>query len=879
MAPAHSARQTFTFLRRTLWLFPIPLLWIAFSLWDLLQPIEVLTEDMRYRGRGSIESPVNLFYVNRDQLTTQVFGNEPFPRELYAKVARAVLELGRARAVFFDFVFSPYAITRAMPPDYVLEQDLKLAAASRQFGNRMVMAAAYTAVRLSVSNVASRIPLLYQMPDKGEAFDPAEAIYPETPTYPVWSLPHRSQNRMRPGWGRVGLINIDVRRSSGAAPRWIPAWVEVENEFHAANFVNGFVRWTQLQHGDEVDLIHQQEGDLFVLRMDGEPVLSLPAVQFHRFFTAAVEILCAAHGLDSQVAVERTDQALEIRDFLDGDRLLYRIPLTDRQMVEINWFSPWVSRPPLVSGQPVPPEDLAKAIDTLLRTRRAAMADPGGWAAEPNAALEEALNLLTAVEHDRHNPQVSIVLVDVMAELHDLAPPSLQEQILRWFERFQDTIVLCGPTDEILQDVAPTPIDPGAVPRVSAHGNLIKTIVSGRYIKRFPWSWEVAITLLLTLAFAHCAMHSGRSSRLMKGLAVLVLVGYLGTVYWLFCTADQMWPVVAPVGSAVSTALVGLVIQLVLEEKAKSRIKGMFGTYVAPELVEQMIESGEDPQLGGRELEITAFFSDVESFSSFSEILTPTQLVELMNEYLGAMTEILHSGKGTLDKYIGDAVVAMFGAPVPLPDHASRACRVSLLMHQRVVELRNRWAASPEVWPERVHRMRVRIGLNSGLAVVGNMGSETRFNYTMMGDTVNLAARSESGAKSYGVFTMVSGETKAAAEAQSPDFVFRYLDRIVVKGRSQPVDMYELVDFRDRLSEQDRECLALYETGVKHYLARRWDEAEESFSRSATLERFQPGRDAGVKDNPSTVMIERAEEMRANPPPDDWTGVYVMKSK
>ena len=159
-----------------------------------------------------------------------------------------------------------------------------------------------------------------------------------------------------------------------------------------------------------------------------------------------------------------------------------------------------------------------------------------------------------------------------------------------------------------------------------------------------------------------------------------------------------------------------------IEEKAKGRIKGMFGTYVSQELVDQMVDSGDEPSLGGEETQITAFFSDVQSFSSFSELLTPNQLVALMNEYLTAMTDLVQQERGTLDKYIGDAIVAMYGAPIPMDDHAYQSVKTGLLMQERQLDLRKKWADEGDKWPDIVSLMQTRIGFNTGTATVGNMG-------------------------------------------------------------------------------------------------------------------------------------------------------------
>ena len=309
--------------------------------------------------------------------------------------------------------------------------------------------------------------------------------------------------------------------------------------------------------------------------------------------------------------------------------------------------------------------------------------------------------------------------------------------------------------------------------------------------------------------------------------------------------------------------------QYFVEQKEKRRIQGMFSSYVSPTLVEQMVESGTDPELGGEETYMTAFFSDIESFSTFSEQMSPTQLVTLINEYLTSMTNILTDKGGTLDKYIGDAIVAFFGAPLPFEDHALRACVASQLMQKELNVLRDKW--QKDGWPDIVANMKNRIGMNTGEMITGNMGSENRFNYTMMGDNVNLAARCESGAKAFGVYNMITESTKIEAEKFGNDCVFRYLDKIVVKGRTQPVKMFEVADLRSEASQNLFDCIGLYEQGMEKYLTQNWDEAIKLFNKSLELEVHE--------NNPSLILLDRAKELKKNPPGDAWDGVFVMKSK
>lgn len=447
-------------------------------------------------------------------------------------------------------------------------------------------------------------------------------------------------------------------------------------------------------------------------------------------------------------------------------------------------------------------------------------------------------------------------------------------------EEFKDAVVLIGPVDPLLQDVASTSLDDGPVPKVGVHGNLLKTIVSGQFLRRLSERWNYAIVFGLTLLVTTLAVGGGARALFAKIMAVLAVLVYVAIVLHLFKENHWVLPFTAPLGAALTTSFAGLIWQVIDEQKAKGRIKGMFGAYVSPQLVDRMIDSGEDPQLGGHDAEITAYFSDIQGFSSFSEILGSGPLVQLMNEYLTACTDIVQAEGGTLDKYIGDAVVAMFGAPIPMKDHAYRACVATQLVHQKLGELRTKWKDEGEKWPEIVWKMQSRIGLNTGVCMIGNMGSRTRFNYTMMGDDVNLAARMESGAKSWGAYTMVTQVTKAACELHGGDrVVFRALGRIVVMGRSQPVPIFEIVGLKESLAPTARECIGHFEAGLAKYYARDWDGAIALFKQSAELEPNQPGITPGVKTNPSLVYSAIAEGYRTTPPPEGWVGVYVMKEK
>lgn len=415
------------------------------------------------------------------------------------------------------------------------------------------------------------------------------------------------------------------------------------------------------------------------------------------------------------------------------------------------------------------------------------------------------------------------------------------------------------------------------MPGVEMHANAIQTILSSKHIYHLsPW-----INLLILLGLITLVVLLTRRFAGIWGFAfyLLLSVGVIGLTLYEFLQYNYVLDVVAMLMSLTVGYITTQSYEYVIERREKRRIRNLFSSYVSPDVVNEMVEEGKEPELGGDEVYITAFFSDIESFSSFSEQLPAKKLVGLINEYLSDMTNILTEHGGTLDKYIGDAIVALFGAPVPQEDHAYKACVVSQLMQYRLSELRDKWRSEGEKWPEIVHNMRNRIGINTGTMVTGNMGSESRFNYTMMGDNVNLAARCESGAKQFGVYTMVTKSTKEEAEQYGDRCVFRYLDRIVVKGKTEPVEVFEIMGLRDRITDSQLACKEKFEQGIEAYQQREWDRAIALFKESAELEYFTPHDDSFIHTNPSLVYIDRCEVMKENPPSEDWNGVYVMKSK
>jgi adenylate cyclase len=437
-------------------------------------------------------------------------------------------------------------------------------------------------------------------------------------------------------------------------------------------------------------------------------------------------------------------------------------------------------------------------------------------------------------------------------------------------------MLLIGQVADGLADLGPTPFS-SLTPLVLVHANVIENVLQEDYL-RFP---SMALVWIggFVVGVAGLARFSQRKPIEQAIFAIGMPIAFIIAAILLWFNGSWVVPVVGPLIGFGSLQVYMIGRRMLAELQAKEQIKGMFGTYVSPEVVNRLVAAGKPPELGGHEAEITAYFSDIQDFSTISEILPPPGLVELMNEYLTVCTDIIQGEGGALDKYIGDAVVAMFGAPVPMADHAYRACVAVVRAQQALDGLRAKWKTDGH-WPEIVWRMRSRIGLNTGPCVIGNMGSRTRFNYTMMGDNVNLAARMESGAKSWGVFTMCTESTRGACEAHANGrVIFRPLGRIQVKGRSAAVPIHEIAGLRESFPDQGRECIALFSQALERYYEQDWEGATTLFRRSAQLELLTPENSPGVRNTPSLVYIDIIARQRDEPRHADWDGVYVMKEK
>jgi adenylate cyclase len=419
---------------------------------------------------------------------------------------------------------------------------------------------------------------------------------------------------------------------------------------------------------------------------------------------------------------------------------------------------------------------------------------------------------------------------------------------------FAGKTVLVGTTAAGLYDIRSTPFG-GVYPGMEILATALDNIAHRSFIREAPASVAWIAALLLALL-------AGVGTSMLKKIWHLAVLGLalpaVAAAGSLLAARSGVWvEFVAPAFAAVTTFIAASLLNYGIEGRQRRFIKSAFRYYLSPQVIDRVLDNPALLRLGGERREISAFFSDVAGFTSISEGLSPEELVGLLNAYLSDMTDIILDLGGTLDKYEGDAIIAFWNAPVDLPDHALRACRAALRCQKRLAERRE------EFRRRYGHEVRMRVGVNSGPAVVGNMGSERRFDYTAMGDTMNLASRLEGAGKLYGVSILASEETERQVREE---ILAREVDVIRVVGKKQPVRIFELIGEKDVVPAEDIEKAARFGRALETYRTRGFAEAEAAFTSLAG-------------DPVAALYAGRSRRAMASPPPVDWDGVHELDRK
>lgn len=426
-------------------------------------------------------------------------------------------------------------------------------------------------------------------------------------------------------------------------------------------------------------------------------------------------------------------------------------------------------------------------------------------------------------------------------------------------DQLRGKIALIGTTAPGLLDLRATPVS-GAYPGVEVHANLITGMLDGsiRHKPQYVTGAEVVMTAAAGLVMVFLLPLLSPLRATLATVAVLALLVAINLLFWQFAG------LVLPVAGALLLTFLLFALNMsygyFVESRAKRQFTDLFGQYVPPELVEEMSRDPESYSMEGRSAELSVLFSDIRGFTTISEGLEPKQLAALMNAYLDEMTAVIRAGRGTLDKYIGDAIMAFWGAPLEDREHARRAVLAGLEMQQRLAAVNQSFAARG--WPQ----LKIGVGINTGQMTVGDMGSAVRKSYTVMGDAVNLASRLEGLTKKYGVGILVGEATRKAVR----DVVFREVDRVRVKGKEEPVAIFEPIGPEAAVDRAKHEELKLWHQVLRQYRSQEWDQTELGL---LNLTRMAPA--CGLY----RIYMERLVALRKAPPGPGWNGVTVFDEK
>jgi adenylate cyclase len=424
---------------------------------------------------------------------------------------------------------------------------------------------------------------------------------------------------------------------------------------------------------------------------------------------------------------------------------------------------------------------------------------------------------------------------------------------------FKDAIVIIGPTARSIGDHNATPLS-DISPNCFVHANVYDQIMMGKYISSAPANNQLIMVIIMALLV--CILAILLKLRWSVPIGILLIGGYLFFAYSTFINTGVVYSLVQPLFTLFFCYASAMSYNAATEGRQKAQIKGMFEKYVDKAVVKQILDNPSLVKLGGEERELTTLFADIEGFTRMAEQMGPQNTVGMLNSYLTEMSNLIIENHGTIDKYIGDAIMSFWGAPLSDQDHAYNACAAAINMQRKLLALHTKW----------IHYGRPvvnqRIGINTGRAVVGNMGAETRLNYTAIGDSVNLASRLEGVNKEYGTRLLMSDNTFHKVKNR---VLCREMDLVVVMGKTEPVRIYELIALADEVqTDATKNFLEAYHRGLEAYKKRAWKSAIDQFQQALSIRR---------DDVVSNLYIQRATMFVDAPPPDDWNGVFVMTKK
>lgn len=426
----------------------------------------------------------------------------------------------------------------------------------------------------------------------------------------------------------------------------------------------------------------------------------------------------------------------------------------------------------------------------------------------------------------------------------------------------RDKICFIGLTATGTTDISPQPFDKD-FENVGTHPSVFNTILQQDFIRIVP-TWIIFALTILTFG-AIVWFLTRRKAYIIASVGFFSTFIVLSSIVVFFRITNIYISPVIPFAYGIFSFLIMLSLKYVISESEKSNIRNAFNKYLSPAVIQDLLKDPSKLELGGERADCTAIFTDIEKFSSISEKFMddPKGLVSLLNEYLSAMSDIILDNKGTIDKYEGDAIIGFFGKPVKIEDHPFRACLSSLRMKEIEDALNKKILASEIISTP----LKTRIGINTGEMFIGNMGTTNKFNYTMIGHAVNLAARLEGVNKQYGTYQLISEYTQQYIK---DEIITRKLDRVKVVNINTPIRLYELISLMEETQQEQFEFLKIYNRALEIFEKRKWKEA---------LQLFEKAAEAKPDDGPVKVYLDRCRQYLIKPPRDNWDGVYALTVK
>ncbi len=838
-----------------------------FSITDIYDMFEYKLYDIRFRWKPSIQEIDSLVFVDIDDNSIYNSGKFPWPRYFYGEGLRVLNEVG-ARLAAFDIEF-PDRSPQMLNEEALVELKGKAAA------GRVSRTELDTVVKDNDRLLAEGIKLFKKviLPYHFEKTMPLQQDYSEAYKSELAQarkifLKKAALEVPKKDWEKYKDF-IDEERVAVTIP--IPELVRVAHSF-------GFVDRDQDLDGTErrIRLVRFFEGRLY-FEMAMVMLMDLCGVKKEN-----LEIQPGMHivlkGAVNPVTFEKTDIV---------------IPIDSKGMMYINWAGqgkldesfhhlPYSALFEYPKVKDIVNDFFSQAEEGSGKNERSAVLDELAGAENDfySEGRPEAGQKKWGRVKELRKKLVDIELgykKDLKAELDSINKiPKKQrtpehEQalvtygfLLKAIDIYQgvrglrDKTVLTGLVATGTQDMGNIPIS-NEYMMVGTYHNIINTVLNKAFIIKAGNVSNYLIMFVLAVIMGVIVQRLAARMSLIAIVAMLVVINIIN--YFSFAYLNYWFDQFGANLAVFAPSMVIAGMKLLKEEGQKRYIKNAFSRYLSPGIIDKIIESPDALELGGQNRELTIFFSDIAKFSTLSEKLTPHELVERLNEYLSEMSNLILAQGGTIDKYIGDAIMAFYGAPQPFEDHALRCVYAAIDMKKRLGELQEKWRT------EGKEIIRARMGMNTGEAVVGNMGSANRLDYTVMGDSVNLASRLEGANKYYGTNAMISGSTY---EIVKDHVECRKLDIIRVVGKDKPIPIYELMSRKGTLPAEIYEMLEQYNKGLDYFTNRDWKESLAYFKKAVKI----------IKDDgPSLTYIGRCEEFIKKPPSRNWDGVYKMTSK